>query len=155
MEPPLQHSRHWIHRKIYTCTGNEGIPAYSLPVSSYSKFAVAELGRNKLHPLTAVSLASTLSRVLGAQQRIQLLISTAPASLFSPPPCHQPQRIPRDVFLCCPFTAAPKETSKSGNKFRSNKSHSNQGRCILFSLAALQQLSGQSLLGPINSRSFF
>lgn len=91
MEHPLQCSRHWIHRKLYSRTGNEGTPAHSLLLSSYPKFAIAELGRNKLHPLTVVSLATKLSRVLGAQQGIQLLISTALASLFSPPPCHQPE----------------------------------------------------------------
>lgn len=109
----------------------EGIPAHSLLLSSYSKFAMAELGRNNLRPLIAVSLASTLSRALRAQQGTQLLISTALASLFSHLPCHQPQRIPQDVFLCCQFTAAPKEASKSGNKFRSSKRPWQSGQMYL------------------------
>lgn len=90
----LQSFRHWIHHKLYSHTRNKGFPAHSLLFSSYSKFAMAELGRNKLHLLRVVSLASTLSRVLEAQQGIQLLISTSPTPLFSPPPCHQPQRTP-------------------------------------------------------------
>lgn len=92
---------------------------------------MAELSRNKLHLLTAVSLASALSTVPGAQQGIQLLLSTAPASLFSSsslPPATEGS--PRRVFLL-PIHRSFKEASKLGNKFRSNKRPWQSGQMYL------------------------
>lgn len=156
MVHPLQHSRHWIHHKIYSRTENGKHPCHSLLLSSYSKFAMAELGRNNLRPLIAVSLASTLSRALRAQQGTQLLISTALASLFLLFPATSHKGFPKMCFSVANSQQHLKKLQNQGINSEAVRDHGNQGRCILFSLAALQQqLSVQSLLGPINSRSFF
>lgn len=104
----------------------------------YFKFALAELGRNKLHQSLGSKARNTASNFNSTG--IPFYSSLPPATENSP-------RF--DSLL--PIHQHLKKLRSQGINSEATRDHGNQGRCLLFSLAALQgQLPVQSPLGPIN-----